>query len=270
MTRLKWFSGAICGIGLAVALAGGAGVGPARAELTPQPSAGDPRLRIVRYDPNEVVRLEATLGYAITLEFGEGERIENVSIGDSLGWQVTPNRRANLLFLKPVERAGATDMTVVTNLRSYAFDLSVPLRRRHQAPDVIFRLRFDYPEPVAVAPDASVLTVPRAAPQPTDVNHAYSFEGSSAGLPVRVFDDGHATYFVFAEQTDYPAIFAVDGDKKEAVVNISQRDGYVVVDRLARAFLLRRGAAVTRIVNDAFHEDASTQTQLRRRKGGKP
>jgi type IV secretion system protein VirB9 len=240
---------------------------PARAELTPQPSAGDPRLRIVRYDPNEVVRLEATLGYAITLEFGEGERVENVSIGDSLGWQVTPNRRANLLFLKPVERAGATDMTVVTNLRSYAFDLSVPLRRKRQTADVIFRLRFDYPEPVAVAMDASVLTAPRAPAQPLDVNHAYSFEGSAAGLPVRVFDDGRSTYFVFAEQTDYPAIFAVDGDKKEAVVNISQRDGYVVVDRLARAFVLRRGAAVTRIVNDSFHEDASTQTQLHRRKG---
>ncbi len=239
-----------------------------RAELVPQPSAGDPRLRIVRYDPNEVVRLEATLGYAITLEFGEGERIENVSIGDSLGWQVTPNRRANLLFLKPVERAGATDMTVVTNLRKYAFDLSVPARRRGRGGDVIFSLRFDYPEPVAAAADASVLTAPRAPAQPLDVNHAYSFEGSAAGLPVRVFDDGRSTYFVFAEQTDYPAIFAVDGDKKEAVVNIAQRDGYVVVDRLARAFVLRRGAAVTRIVNDAFHEDSTPQTTLRRRKGG--
>ena len=260
----------LCGLGLAVLLGMADVAGPARAELVPQPSAGDPRLRVVRYDPNEVVRLDATLGYAITLEFGEGERIENVSIGDSLGWQVTPNRRANLLFLKPVERAGPTDMTVITNLRSYAFDLRVPVRRKGQAPDVIFRLRFDYPEPVALAPDASVLTTPRAPEKPVDVNHAYSFEGSSAGLPVRVFDDGHSTYFQFAEQTDYPAIFAVDGDKKEAVVNISQRDGYLVVDRLARAFVLRRGAAVTRIVNDAFHEDASSQTALHRRKGGKP
>ncbi len=36
------------------------------------------------------------------IEFGHGERIENVAVGDSSAWQVTPNKRANLLFLKPL------------------------------------------------------------------------------------------------------------------------------------------------------------------------
>ena len=54
-----------------------------------------------------------------------------------------------------------------------------------------------------------------------------------------------------------PAIFAVDADKKEAVVNVSFRDNFLVVDRLARAFVLRRGAEISRIVNDGFHESDS-------------
>ena len=49
-------------------------------------------------------------------------------------------------------------------------------------------------------------------------------------------------------------ISQVDPDRKEAVVNSATRDGYVVVDRLAGGFVLRRGALVTRIVNDGYRD----------------
>src|SRR5690606_24836973 len=98
---------------------------PAQAAVTPRPSLGDPRIQVVGYDPTEVVRLRAALGYQLTIEFDPAEAIENVAIGDSLGWQVAPNRRANLLFVKPMDRVPPTNMTVVTNLRRYNFELSV-------------------------------------------------------------------------------------------------------------------------------------------------
>ena len=77
------------------------------------------------YDPSEVVELHGVLGYQLSLEFDPAERIENVAIGDSLGWQVTPNRKANLLFIKPMSLRPDTNMTVITNLRRYNFQLSV-------------------------------------------------------------------------------------------------------------------------------------------------
>ena len=226
------------------------------AAIVPQPSATDPRIRVVRYEPDQVVLLEGTLGYAMTIEFEPGERIENVSIGDSLGWQVTPNRRASLLFLKPVDKVGTTNMSVVTNLRSYNFDLRVRKARGAGDTGAIFGLHFDYPEPVRLTATVDAAPKPPPAP-PTDVNHAYSFEGSSKGLPSRVFDDGQSTYFTFPADMDVPAIFAVDNDKKEAVVNVTFRNGMFVVDRLARAFVLRRGAEISRIINEGFQEEAS-------------
>lgn len=217
----------------------------------------DQRVRIVRYVPDQVVRLDATLGYVVTLFFGEDERIENVAIGDSLGWQITPNRRARVLFVKPNERAAPTNMTVVTNLRSYNFDLRAAASTRARQP--VFSLRFDYPPPAR-----AILAPPPAPPPPPEppreVNKAYSFSGSALGLPERVFDDGVSTYFVFPAGVDYPAIFAVDPDNKEAVVNIAQRDGFLIVDRLAGAFVLRRGDQVTRIVNDGYREAVTTTT----------
>jgi type IV secretion system protein VirB9 len=229
---------------------------PARAALEPMPSGGDPRLKIVGYDPLQVVNIHAALGYQIMIEFDRSERIENVAIGDSLGWQVIPNHKANLLFLKPMARVAATNMTVVTNLRHYTFELDVrPGAVPPGDPSVIYGLRFQYPPPAA--PVIVAAPAPPPAPEaPKDVNHAYSYDGSPQNLPTRVFDDGQATYFRFAEGSSYPAIFAVEADKSEAVVNYHVRDGYVVIDRLARGFVLRRGKVETRIYNDGYQEPA--------------
>lgn len=230
----------------------------ALAAVVPQPGPVDARIRVVRYEPDQVVELKATLGYQTTIEFGPGERIENVAIGDGLGWQVTPNHKANLLFLKPLDANSVTDMTVVTNMRRYVFDLSVRHALKRPDKGLIFRLKFEYPEVFVAVPEIKPPAPP--PPPPRDVNHAYHLEGSPKAAPLRVFDDGRDTYFVFAETTEYPAIFAVDPDRKEAVVNSATRDGYVVVDRLAGAFVLRRGGDVTRVVNDGYIEPGAAMT----------
>jgi type IV secretion system protein VirB9 len=237
---------------------------PVTATVLPTPAGADPRLCVVLYDPLQVVAMRGALGYQTVIEFDPAERIENVAIGDSLSWQVVPNRQANLLFLKPMARAPVTNMTVVTNMRRYAFELSISPARPGDDRDVIYELRFEYPPPVTplvIAPQ------PPAPEPPEDVNHAYSYAGSTQNLPIRVFDDGHVTYFRFADDASFPAIFAVEGDNTEAVVNFRSLDGYVVVDRLARAFVLRRGNVATRIINDGFPRAQASELapQLRHR-----
>ena len=74
-------------------------------------SAQDSRLVERLYDPMEVVRLEGRVKVQATIRFGEDESIENVAIGDSMAWQVTPNKRANLLFVKPLTPTARTNMT---------------------------------------------------------------------------------------------------------------------------------------------------------------
>jgi type IV secretion system protein VirB9 len=214
--------------------------------VAPHPGAGDPRIFEVMYDPSEVVELKGVLGYQLSLEFDPGERIENVAIGDALGWQVTPNRKANLLFLKPMAQRPDTNMTVVTNLRRYTFSLNV--RARAPAKQIPYTVRFLYP-PAMVA----VVEPPVPPPPPVDRNHAYSYQGSTKALPTRMFDDGQSTYFAFAEGEDLPAIYAVEADGGEAVVNSHMRDGLIVVDRVSPGFVLRRGSEVTKVFNDGWH-----------------
>ena len=225
---------------LAVCLAAGSVVAGAQ---TP-----DPRLRVMLYDPQRVVPIRVTLGDQMMIEFAPDERIENVALGNSLSWQAIPSKQANLLFVKPMDRAPTTNMAVVTNLRRYMFELGVRKAGGDES-ERVYSLRFDYPPPPARA-----TVSPQAPRPPQDVNHAYSYEGSSQNLPSRLFDDGEATYFRFPEGGGLPAIFAREADQSESVVNFHQRDGYIVVDRIARGFVLRRGKDETRIFNDGFRE----------------
>ena len=225
--------------------------------VVPRPGPGDPRIHVVHYDPSDVVELRSALGYQLSVEFDPAEKIENVAIGDSLGWQVTPNRRANLLFLKPMSARPPTNMTVITNLRRYNFQLSV---QRQVARSLPFSVRFLY-----AAPAMAMIEAPLPPPPPVERNAAYSYEGSGKTLPVKVFDDGQDTYFSFRREEDLPAIYAVDPDGGEAVVNSRERDGYVVIDRVARGFVLRRGSEVTRIYNDGFRIDQASALRERKK-----
>lgn len=224
--------------------------------VVPRPGAGDPRIHEVDYDPAAVVELRSALGLQLSVEFDPAEKIENVAIGDSLGWQVTPNRRANLLFLKPMSARPPTNMTVITNIRRYNFQLTVTRTPTRATP---FSVRFLYAPPVV-----AYIAPPPPPPPPAERNAAYSWDGSTHALPVKVFDDGQDTYFTFRVSEDLPAIFAIEADGGEAVVNTREYQGYLVVDRIARGFVLRRGKDVTRIYNDGFRvEEAS---MLRQRK----
>ncbi len=228
--------------------------GPALATETPRPGAVDPRIRTVAYDPDQVVRLTGYFGVQTMLEFAPDERIENVSIGDAMGWQVTPNKKANLLFLKPLDRTAATNMTVVTDRRRYVFELVVA-GPKASTKDLAYVVRFLVPAPVVVA-----VTAPSAPPPPLAPvarNSAYGVKGDAAIQPTKIFDDGAATYFAWPQQADLPAVFVVGADGVEGLANAVVRDGYLVVDQLAPRFVLRSGKSSLTVTNAAYRQEAA-------------
>jgi type IV secretion system protein VirB9 len=210
----------------------------------------DPRIRYVAYDADAIVRVEGVFNFQIVVEFAPEERIENVSIGDAQAWQVTPSRGGALLFLKPIEAAIRTNMTVVTDRRRYLFELTAreaPVRGDARA---VYALRFTYPAP------AAPVMVTAKPPPPVRRNTAYAYTGSIDTLPALVFDDGAFTYFQWSDAASMPALFLLQQDGKEALVNYAYRDGFLVVEQLARRFRLRSGGAVTTIVNQGWRDPA--------------
>ena len=224
---------------VAVALAFAAA--PLAAVESPRPGIIDPHIQRALWDPDQVVRLKGRFGFQTMIEFDAGERIENVAIGDALGWQVTPNKRANKLFVKPIDRRAVTNMTVVTDRRTYSFALSV-------APAgavTPWVLRFVYPAPVVVAE----VPLPKPAVDPSAFNRAYTIAGARDLMPSDVYDDGRLTYFAWAPNVAAPAIFAVAADGREGIVNYVVKDGMTVVQQTAGRFVLRSGKAMATVTS---------------------
>lgn len=221
----------------------------------PEPGPGDPRIKQFFYDPNEIVAVQAQLGYEMTIEFDPSERIENVSIGDSLSWQVTPNRKATLLFLKPMAKGASTSMTVVTTHRIYSFLLTAVEGRRND-PSQMLRLRFIYPQPPVVLAETEA---PPPPPKPEDFNFDYSNKGSKVLWPIRSFDDGKATYFQFDAKREAPAVFFIAPDGKEEMANTRISGAYTVADITAERFVLRYGKTKAEVRNNAWKNRPPTE-----------
>ena len=228
--------------------------------------AEDPRLIERFYDPAEVVRIEGKANVQTTIRFAEDELIENVAIGDSDSWQVTPNKRANLLFLKPLAERAATNMTVVTNNRTYFFDLVAGPKVENP----LYVLSFSYPEEIDPAParqldaepneaEMAAATEPETIVDPAQLNFAWEGDGDRKLLPARIYDDGTATFLAWPAGTPVPAILVQDREGTEGPVNFSVRGDVIVIEGVPRQIILRSGKDMATIGN---HGPARPQAAL--------
>lgn len=234
----------------------------------------DSRIITLDYDEASVVRLEGCVNFQTMVTFGKGEHIENVGLGDSSQWQVMPNKRADLLFVKPITAKAYSNMTVVSDKHVYNFELRAAPEEACGHGRAIYELRFTYPpEPSVAAPAAkdkpAVPTDLNALPLPEKRNTAYTYSGDVLLVPLRVFDDGASTYMKWADGTETPAVYALGPDGSESIINYANRGDYLVIEQVARAFVLRRGKDKATLYNDAYHVQGLDADSPKPRKGGR-
>jgi type IV secretion system protein VirB9 len=233
----------------------------------------DYRLRYVDYNAGAIYRLAGCMGFQTTVTLASNEHVDTVSIGDSSAWQVTANKRGDLMFLKPTAVKAFTNLTVITDKRTYNFELRSAPEADCNKGHVAYELRFRYPpEPPVGAP----VTGPKGPVDPNAFlppvekrNTAYSYTGSTELVPLRVFDDGQSTYFRWSASVPTPAVYALNNDNSESIVNYSARGDYLVVEQVARAYVLRRGSLRAVLYNDAYKVEGLDAQSPRPRKGAK-
>ena len=226
-------------------------------------AAQDSRLVEVMYDEAKVVRIDGRVSVQASIMFNDDEVIENVAIGDSATWQVTPNKRANILFVKPLEPRASTNLTVVTSKRTYLFDLVATPNAKP-----LYLMRFAYPdEPeeeqvqLAAAPNAleqQAANDPYAVVDPADLNFAWRASGDPELLPENTYDDGTATFLTWPVGKDVPAILVVNSKGVEGPVNFTVRGDTIVVDGVPRTLVLRAGEDSAQLTNTGPERPAAT------------
>lgn len=146
-----------------------------------QPIVSDSRIKTLVYNPNEVFTITTHYGYQANIEFGAREDIETVSVGDRVGWQIVPAGRR--LFIRAMEENAHTNMTVITNKRAYQFDLrSSASDAVYGSEELVYVVRFFFPDEGGTPPPASMLGVPVSTAKPSLVLAAPAPEVAVAPL----------------------------------------------------------------------------------------
>ena len=221
----------------------------------PIPTAVDSRIRILVYSPDDVFKIIGYYGYQQSIELDQGEEIVSISMGDTTSWQVVPS--GSRLFIKPMESDATTNMTMITNKRTYFFELYGQEADGIRDPDMVFSVRFVYPDQM----DADALKSYTTAGVVPDLSHPekynfnYSISGSEEIAPIKIYDDGDFTYLHFRDKNaQMPAVFAVDEELRESMVNYRIIDGtnIMVIEQVFPKLSARAGKSIVCIFNEAY------------------
>jgi type IV secretion system protein VirB9 len=225
------------------------------AETIPKRGIVDQRIRTAVYSPDEVYRLYGFVGFHLDLEFEADESFTSLSGGD-LG-ALTYSAHDNVLTLKPKVASTEMNLAVSTTKRRYYFEYSVSAQPPSRFPgQVMYAVRFSYPAPPAspdgLTPEERVRLELARASQNRPRNVDYWFCGNPAVNPIAASDDGVHTRLTFGAKDELPAVFVRNDDDSESLLNFNVEDGDVIIHRVARSFIVRRGKLVGCIVNKGF------------------
>lgn len=252
-------------------------IGQVDASQLPRYLGKEKKFRMFIYNPYDVYRYVGNYNYHGFIEFqglaanksfdassaqptsaepaSAVEEITEVAIGNSDAWLWKISDSKNRLYLKPVGDNANTNMTVKTSLgRIYNFEL---IARTPTGPDdenLIFAIKFVYPDDT----DKNILQFPKVSP--SDVpdmrnlniyNFNYEYTGEPRIAPLKVFDNGEFTYFQFAKKSgELPAIFSVDSQGFESILNFRVAGDYIIAERVEAQFTLRNGNEIVCVYNN--------------------
>ena len=223
----------------------------------PRSLGKEKRFKTYIYNPNDVYRY---VGYYLNqayIEFEADEVIQTISMGDPTPWLTTVV--GNKLFLKPIDRYPQTNMSVFTNKRTYYFEMDAIEPDDVSEDEIPFFIKFVYP----TGDDKNIVKFNVTArrddyPDLTDLskyNFNYEFAGSPSIAPIKVFDDGVFTYMEFkSNNAEIPAIFTVNEQGYEALVNFRIIEEYLVIERVSAQFTLRSGGNVVCVYNNSLYK----------------
>ena len=207
---------------------------PAAGQIRPTPGQADPMHQVVIYADGQTVILDAAPGFQLTVELDPAEQIRSAAAGDGASWQISAPERGSQFFVRPGPAAVPTNLTVITNRRSYYF-LLVPAQQ--MTASTALSVRFDYPRQPVQAAEQEL---------PPRASGSYRVKGAAAIRPSLIWDDGEKTFLDWPEGAEAPAIFTIDSAGNESLVNSYHREGKFVIDAVYPRLLFRLDRLVAR------------------------
>ena len=227
---------------------------PAHAVQRTRVSSGDNRVRFVDYDPYNVVTIYSQVGTDTLVLFEKGEKVRDLSGGDTDAWGVGVTTAGNGFFIKPKVTSPNTNVHVITDKRVYSIDMKLVSKKRQSYLTVWYRYPDDEAARIATAAKQAMAREQlNGSDVASEKNRHYTVQGSEDLTPSEAWDDGTATYFRFAAHHIPPAVYAIGEDGKEHLTNFNTTpNGTLTIHSVARKFVFRSGDLVTCVFNESY------------------
>ena len=239
----------------------------AYAASIPNHAHQDSRIQYVDYDPDNVVKIRAKIGHTVTVQLDKSEDAEKgvVAMGDAQAWNMAV--KGNNLIFKPTATSPATNLTVITDKRTYVFDLSLAgcikgkKKRCVDIQEPTYLLRFHYPTEEEKARRKRAAQQERTlnmmvkfglSKETAKLNYLYYGKGDKAIAPSAIWDDGRFTYIQYADNRDLPAVYKINPDGSEMLVNSHMEEDVIVVHETAPKLIIRLGESVLGVENKGY------------------
>jgi len=220
----------------------------------------DTRIQQVVYGKKTVYPIRAQVGKATLIQFEDGERLDEsatsssiLGMGDADAWNL--GARGSSIVFKPSAKKPQTNLVIVTNRRSYIFDLDMA----KQGEQPTYFIYFDYPDSDAAKAAQEAEKSKMVASAKTEritPNTDYAWRGTNALLkPTAAWDDGRFTRLMYDSAIETPVFFKILPDGTEAQVNYSidpaERNTFILQE-VIRTVRARLGNDVIEIVNQNY------------------
>jgi len=224
--------------------------------------AADDRIRTEIYDPDRVYPVYTVIGRATLIQFENGESLltspdSALGMGFADAWNL--GVRGNNIVLKPSVKRPRTNLVVVTNKRTYSFDLLIAPQGIE--PTYILKFRYlDSETAKALAETKRVQIIGVAQSRKITINTNYVWRGIGDLLkPTAAYDDGRFTYLIYDNAAELPVFFKVMPDGTEALLNSHvdpQHGQTIVLQEIIRTIRARLGDQVIEIINKAYKQSS--------------
>ncbi|MBS0236368.1 MAG: TrbG/VirB9 family P-type conjugative transfer protein [Proteobacteria bacterium] len=216
-----------------------------------RPITTDSRIRTLVYSENDVFRIVVHYGYQTVVEFANGETVEMISSGNNYAWTMTPADRR--LFIKPLEESMMTNLTVITNMRTYQFEVQSKPDVGSLDEELAYVIRFFYPDDMSDQLKPEIMAKNPMIQRAQYNNFNYTVTGPDAGAPVKIYDDGASTYFEF-ESVPKSLKFEVqsDGCDFTTAMHAQRKGNTFVLNTVAAEFVIKSNAGVVHVYNEDY------------------
>lgn len=244
----------------------------------------DYRIKTVEYNPMDTVRVDGVVGIATQIQVAPDEQYVTHAFGQAGAWAFT--HVENNFFIRPMAEESDTNLTIVTNKRTYHILLhyigSYTAEENGQEVEKFIHtpwsmrqatvsVRFDYPmEDMAKAnaelQDRRVQEALDRADPAEAVNLDYRMSNavdSRSIQPLNVWDNYSFTYFKFPANATLPTVFVIGPNGEETVANVSvegENNNILVASQTAREWRIRYGDKVVGVVNGGFNPSIGGST----------